>query len=1564
MKKNLQISLVALTAYLLLPFNLSGQHFQTRGHEQTIVTTMAEMEAMTGFATGLATQQTKTTEKTAVFTDLSAVEICRPKPPVRPIIIPKTNPVETLELTVVELCLTKLQEVQQRRQTTVTNGAPFSLEFLNRHRIFPYSRIPTFMRIPRPFTHIQNTGTEPLTNVRVDAWTGVGSPQRSSSVSLLEPGDSYMFSWGLMPFLPQHINSMSVEAWSSETGWSDVFFNFNFTRTNNGLFAVDNSESTPFNAFFNNNIEYGNIFEITQTVKLEQVLVAFGASVNPYELDYTMSIYQLISNTDQLIPTPIHTVSGSFSGSGLIWHTINIPSIRLDPGRYFVAVSRESSDPAGILAHRDNPYDSRSTRMSFWRDGDSVVPSIASDGDFMIFGVRMIVSEVQDLWSFSGDTLFINTVGAMQDYTHARTPWWSHTSQIRTLIIGDSVTSIGEDAFLNFTLTSINIGSSLRSLDNLPILGMALTAINVSENNPHFSSKNGVLFSKNKDTLIRYPNNKQGDSICIIPNGVTTIGRDAFSVTSGGWQQPLSIIIPNSVTFIGDNAFLNRFSITSINIPNGVTFIGNSAFERTGITEIIIPNSVTSIGNSAFAGTGIREVAIPSSVTFLGNSVFGNLRVVVTTQWDTPISINPGTFPHRWNQILIVPQGRVETYRSSPVWQDFAVITDNPNFEFEEFSGSGTEEDPFLISTAEELARIAKIINASDLADLRPFTDQHFRLTADIDLSDFGANSNAGRGWIPPFSFQGIFNGNNHTITGLYINDPNGESLVYSFIGGHGLFGSIQGDGVVKNLRLVDVNIRGSSLVGAVAGANFNLIINCYSSGTISGSGAGTGGIAGYLHFQSAIIGSRSSAIVDGGFDAAGGIVGFSWGHVVNSSFVGEVNGNGHFTGGIAGNTWLGSISNSYSTGFVTGGISHTGGVVGNPMAFTSITNTFTTGLVTCSSWNWTGVGGIVGGSSAWDVSTGEFLPITNNVALNSSVRGNNSGRIIGVMQNLSSESFGVEGAVLSGNRALNTLADIDGQTDSWTDRTHDGRDGADITEVQARTASFWTNPANWQGSAWDATFWNFVDGQLPTLRNVLPLKFAEISLSNGHFFFDGQPKRPIVTVRYGGSTLTEGVDFTVAITSTNSSTTSAGTQPGVVTLTITGIGGYGGQRITNFLILNRMEGAGTENNPFRIATAEQLAYIAQRVNVGDTVYTRAHYRLLNNLDLSAYGQNFNDGRGWISIGMGQVHMREDPNILNAFSGVFDGNRRVISNLYINNGTTWGGHFYNGGLFGFVFGGTIKNLGVEDVFVKTWDASGIARILENNSRIENSYATGELIGWVSARGNDISRRAGGVAAQLFNSTIINSFSTASIRGSNFGGVALTADEHSQIINSVALNLSFLHPSQRGGHIGRVVAQSVQTVPPPRQPTVLLGNRGLADLGFFNQVWPNDGDDITMEQALTASFWIDANNWHGNNGWDTEIWYLADGQLPRFWQTETSIIPTLPNVDEENPISVWVSNGVLHIEGLRMRQPFRIFNISGMQIYRGIADREIVEVRLPMRGIYIIQQENWSVKTGY
>ena len=160
-------------------------------------------------------------------------------------------------------------------------------------------------------------------------------------------------------------------------------------------------------------------------------------------------------------------------------------------------------------------------------------------------------------------------------------------TSLTSVTIGNSVTSIGYGAFGNCTsLTSITIPSSVTSI-KYEYASFAsctsLTSINVNENNPNYSSLNGILYNKAKTTIICVP---------IKING--------------------SITIPNSVTSIGESAFRNS-SLTNVTIPNSVISIGEAAFAScTSLTSITIPDSVTYIGNSAFRGwTASQTITVP-----------------------------------------------------------------------------------------------------------------------------------------------------------------------------------------------------------------------------------------------------------------------------------------------------------------------------------------------------------------------------------------------------------------------------------------------------------------------------------------------------------------------------------------------------------------------------------------------------------------------------------------------------------------------------------------------------------------------------------------------------------------------------------------------------------------------------------------------------------------------------------------------------------------------------------------------------------------------------------------
>lgn len=231
---------------------------------------------------------------------------------------------------------------------------------------------------------------------------------------------------------------------------------------------------------------------------------------------------------------------------------------------------------------------------------------------------------------------------------------------IPSQIDGKPVTSIGSCAFHGCSsLTSITIPNSVTSIGIAFDWCKKLTQINVDTANTVYSSVNGVLFSKDKTELIRYPEGK-ADTSYAIPNGVTSIGYwafcDCYSLTS--------ITIPDSVTSIGTMAFEDCSSLTSITIPGSVTSIDDNAFyvcrklnqinvdtantayssvngvlfnkEKTKLirypigkadTSYSIPDGVTSIGDYAFSWcSSLTSITIPDGVTIIDRNAFQYCR--------------------------------------------------------------------------------------------------------------------------------------------------------------------------------------------------------------------------------------------------------------------------------------------------------------------------------------------------------------------------------------------------------------------------------------------------------------------------------------------------------------------------------------------------------------------------------------------------------------------------------------------------------------------------------------------------------------------------------------------------------------------------------------------------------------------------------------------------------------------------------------------------------------------------------------------------------------------------
>jgi hypothetical protein len=220
--------------------------------------------------------------------------------------------------------------------------------------------------------------------------------------------------------------------------------------------------------------------------------------------------------------------------------------------------------------------------------------------------------------------------------------------------------------------------------------------------------------------------------------------------------------------------------------------------------------------------------------------------------------------------------------------------------------------------------------------------------------------------------FTGYFDGNNKTISNLYINR---YGVNYIGLFGYVEPGENEGTGKIENLNLTNVDISGERYIGALVGYlggtadNHGLIKNSHSSGEVEAFTLGAGGLIGLTGAYGDIEDSNSSVSASSWFKA-GGLVGVAQGSIDNCYATGEVNITGYGAGGLVGYLKGGTIRESYATGDVGGGAagealdqtsSYAGGLVGLAN-LGKIYESYATGDVVGSSIR---VGGLVGGTNS-----------------------------------------------------------------------------------------------------------------------------------------------------------------------------------------------------------------------------------------------------------------------------------------------------------------------------------------------------------------------------------------------------------------------------------------------------------------------------------------------------------------------------------------------------------------------------------------------------------------------
>ena len=321
----------------------------------------------------------------------------------------------------------------------------------------------------------------------------------------------------------------------------------------------------------------------------------------------------------------------------------------------------------------------------------------------------------------------------------------------------------------------------------------------------------------------------------------------------------------------------------------------------------------------------------------------------------------------------------------------------------------------------------------------------------------------------------------------------------------------------------------------------------------------------------------------------------------------------------------------------------------------------------------------------------------------------------------------------------------------------------------------------------------------------------------------------------------------------------------------------------------------------FHLKTAEQLAGLAQLVNADTDRFAGKTVYLDNDLDLKGYE--------WISIGMAWGGTQAEG----SFCGTFDGQEHVISNLY-SHASYFDSDIFDptkndarNALFGSVYGGEIKNLGVEnaEIWIDPLDDSaagkGILADWIGKTKITNCWTSGSIYS-----GTKMEKNIGGiVGVTVRDCTISGCYSTATLTGNftNSAGYYTEPDPAKWPCDSIGGIVG----ARFDGNLtvtdcwfdGKIVVKSLQAA---------VGGIVGCIATVNNSVGGSVGDaDIATKNCMvtTTDMGVDKD---GNTCW---VAYALDGTVENcYWPNDTKYRPSPLEADQGTPVSDFTSAGVL------------------------------------------------------
>ena len=287
------------------------------------------------------------------------------------------------------------------------------------------------------------------------------------------------------------------------------------------------------------------------------------------------------------IPEGVETLEEScFSGSSLT--SIDLPaSLETIETNVFnnckklkkVSYAGNADDAHDISIEEGNTY--LSSASWTYADGEKSVLETASD----------FCGELAT-WEVKGNVLTISGTGAIDDYSEKEIPWIIYKDKLKSVVINEGITEIGDKAFYGLKIGKVQLPSTLKKIGASAFANTYLTTLQ-------------------------------------LPNGLEEIGEDAFY-----WCYKLfSISIPDSVTTIGSDAFYYCKKAGSLKISANVTTLENGTFRYVSAKEVTIPEGVTTIGDQCFESAGVTTLNLPSTLESIGEDAFSECAKLKTVNY-------------------------------------------------------------------------------------------------------------------------------------------------------------------------------------------------------------------------------------------------------------------------------------------------------------------------------------------------------------------------------------------------------------------------------------------------------------------------------------------------------------------------------------------------------------------------------------------------------------------------------------------------------------------------------------------------------------------------------------------------------------------------------------------------------------------------------------------------------------------------------------------------------------------------------------------------------------------